>query len=86
MDKTLYQLIVNKEHHAYRTGVCRALAPEFSAEGLDPKERMTRRFEILTALEQPVILPGEQICFLRTVAKIPDCFTEAEWADIKQKY
>ena len=86
MDKTLYQLIVNKEHHAYRTGVCRALAPEFSAEGLDPKERMTRRFEILTTLEQPVILPGERICFLRTVAKIPDCFTEEEWADIRQKY
>ena len=86
MDKALYQLIVNKEHHAYRTVVCPELAEGFAAEGLDPKERMTRRFELLTSLEQPVILPGEQICFLRTVAKIPDCFTEGEWAEIKQKH
>ncbi len=86
MDQTLYRFIVEKKHHAYRTGVCEELAPQFSEAGLDPKERMARRFEMLTALEQPVILPGEQICFMRTVAKIPECFTEAEWAQIKQKH
>jgi formate C-acetyltransferase len=86
MDRSLYQFIVDKKHHAYRTGVCRELAPEFSQQGLSPKERMTRRFEILTALETPVILPGEQICFLRTVPKIPDCFTPEEWAQIKDQH
>jgi formate C-acetyltransferase len=86
MDQALYRFIVEKKHHIYRTGVCEELAPLFSAEKLDPKERMIRRFEKLTALEQPVILPGEQICFLRTVPKIPECFTEAEWTEIKKEH
>jgi len=86
MDQALYRFIVDKKHHVYRTGVCEELAPQFSGDKLDPKERMIRRFEKLTALEQPVILPGEQICFLRTVSKIPECFTEAEWTEIKKKH
>ena len=51
------------------------MAREFSALALDPQERMTRRFERLCALETPVILPGEQITFLRTVKFVPDIFT-----------
>lgn len=86
MNQELYRFIVDKKHHVYRTQVCEELAPQFSCENLDPKERMTRRFEMLTKLEQPVILPGEQICFLRTVPKIPECFTEAEWTEIKEKH
>ena len=54
MDQALYRFIVDKKHHIYRTGVCEELAIRFSEEKLDPKERMTRRFEKLTALEQPV--------------------------------
>ncbi|MBE6926015.1 MAG: pyruvate formate-lyase [Ruminococcaceae bacterium] len=86
MDQALYRFIVDKKHHAYRTGVCAELAPQFSEEKLDPKERMIRRFEMLTSLEQPVILPSEQICFLRTVPKIPECFTEAEWVEMKKTH
>ena len=86
MDQALYRFIVDKKHHTFRTGVCEELAPQFASAALDPKERMARRFEKLTALEQPVILTGEQICFMRTVAKIPECFTEAEWAQIKEKH
>ena len=37
-------------------------------------------------METPVILPGEQICFVRTVSNITDCFTEAEWDDIKKDH
>ena len=47
---------------------------------------MTRRFELMAKLETPVILENEKICFLRTVKKIPDCFTEGEWAEIRGKH
>ena len=62
------------------------MAREFSALALDPLERMTRRFERLCALETPVILPGEQITFLRTVKFVPDIFTPEEWADIRSRH
>lgn len=45
---------------------------------------MTRRFELLSGLETPIFLPEEKICFMRTVTKIPDCFTEDEWEDIRK--
>ena len=47
---------------------------------------MTRRFELLTSLETPVLLPDERICFMRTVKVIPDVFTEDEWQEIKSKH
>ena len=88
MSKTLLNYIVKKEHHKYRKDhpELAALAQEFSAAGLCPKERMTRRFELLSKLEMPVFLPDEKICFLRTVKEIPDCFTADEWAQIKEKH
>lgn len=88
MDKKLYEYIVSKKHHAYRKDhpEIANTAEKFSSEGLSPKERMTRRFEMLCALEEPVIFEGERICFVRTVKEIPDCFTEAEWAEIKKKH
>ena len=84
----LYQFVLDKKHHAYRKDYPQYdnLAQEFHALGLSPIERMTRRFELLSKLETPVLLDGEKICFLRTVKKIPDCFTEEEWADIKAKH
>ena len=88
MSNTLYQYIVEKKHHAFRRDLPQLdrLAEEFSAEGLSPIERMTRRFELLTSLEIPVLLPDEQICMMRTVPKIPDCFTAEEWADIRSNH
>ena len=85
MNRKLYDFIINKEHHKFRREVA-SLAESYAAEGLSPVERMTRRFEYLCSLETPVILEGEQIVFIRTTANIPDCFTEAEWADIKSKH
>jgi pyruvate-formate lyase len=88
MSATLRQFIVEKEHHKYRKDIeeYANLADEFCSLGLNPKERMTRRFELLTSLENPVLLPDEKICFLRTVKKIPDCFTESEWKEIKENH
>ena len=88
MSKTLLNYIVNREHHKYRKDhpELNDLAEEFSRAGLCPKERMTRRFELLSKLEVPVLLPEEKICFLRTVKVIPDCFTKQEWDEIKSKH
>ena len=82
----LLHYIIAKKHHQFRKTVDWNLAEEYSAKGLTPTERMTDRFERLAAAETPVILPNEKICFMRTVANIPDCFTEQEWAEIKSKY
>ena len=86
MSKELLNYIVNREHHKYRRDFDVDLASQFKAEGLSPKERMTRRFEILSREETPVFLPDEKICFVRTIKNIPDCFTEDEWAEFKEKY
>lgn len=88
MSKSLFNYIVNKEHHQYRKEYPEYanLAEEYSRLKLSPKERMTRRFELLTQLETPVLLPDERICFLRTVKNIPDCFTQGEWEEIKKNH
>ena len=59
------------------------LAQEYAVLRLSPTERMARRFETLCALEEPVILPFEQICFLRTIKSVPDIFTPQEWEEIR---
>lgn len=88
MYKQLYDFIVSKKHHRFRRDHQQYddLAKSFAIEQLTPIERMTRRFELFSELETPVILAGERICFLRTVKAIPDCFTEDEWKDLKERY
>lgn len=88
MSKTLLKYILNREHYQYRKEYpeYESLSEEFSKLGLDPKERMTRRFELLSKLEITILLPDEKICFMRTVKQIPDCFTEKEWEEIKSKH
>ena len=88
MDKSLYNFIQSKEHHKYRRDFpeYENIAEEYKKEKLSPKERMTRRFELLSGIETPVLLEGEKICFLRTVKKIPDCFTADEWTEIKSRH
>ncbi len=88
MGKELKEYIISKKHHQFRRDFpeYQNLAQEYHRLGLSPKEHMTRRFELLSGLETPVLLPDEKICFMRTVKQIPDCFTEEEWAEIKQKH
>lgn len=88
MSQLLKEYIINKKHHVFRKDFpeIENLSEEFKKSNLCPKERMTRRFELLTALETPVFLPDEKICFLRTVKKIPDCFTQEEWKAIREKH
>lgn len=88
MNKDLYNFVVEKKHHRYRQDFpeYENLAETYAEAGLEPKERMTRRFELLSGLEKPILLEGEKICFLRTVRKIPDCFMETEWQEIKKTH
>lgn len=86
MSEMLKDYIINKKHHAFRQNLNLEYAKEFKEKKLSPKERMSERFERLTRLEKPVILPGEKICFMRTVKKIPDIFTEDEWDEIRSKH
>ena len=81
----LKEYIEAGHHKAHRREVCfEGFAASLS--GLEPRERMTRRFEMLCGLEEPVLLPGEQIVFLRTVTTVPDCFTPAEWEAIRKTH
>ena len=82
----LYNFIVSKKHHQYRHTVDWDLAEEYAKKGLSPVERMTDRFMRVCEEEKAVILEGEQIVFLRTVANLPDVFTEAEWKEIKANH
>ena len=86
MNQQLYNtIVIDRSHRAWRKETA-PVAEAYAAEGLEAKERMTKRFELLCQQEQPRFLPGEQIAFLRTTANIPDCFTEEEWADIRSKH
>ena len=83
----LRDYIVSKKHREQRKKLpddlfCR----EFSQLKLSPEERMTRRFEYMTSHETPIIMPGELITFSRTLANLPDCFTAAEWDEIRKKH
>lgn len=82
----LLQYILEKRHHRYRHPTGFAPAEEYAAAGLSPRERMTDRFCRLCAAQTPVLLPDEQICFLRTTTELPDIFTDAEWAQIKKEH
>ncbi|MBR4910986.1 MAG: pyruvate formate-lyase [Clostridia bacterium] len=82
----LYRTIVNKEHHKYRHKVEWDLANEYAKKWLSPAERMADRFERVCREETPVILPCEKIVFMRTVANLPEIFTESEWKEIKSRH
>lgn len=87
MNKSLYNYyIIDRKHHALRRECDERFADGFAARGLSPAERMTERFERLSAMEKPYINPDEKIVLIRTVKNIPDCFTEDEWAEIKSKH
>ena len=86
MNNNLYHYILDKKHHKYRRYVNWDLATEYSANKLSPIERMADRFERLCNAETAVILDSEQIVFLRTVANLPQIFTQEEWDEIKEKH
>jgi len=86
MNEYLYQqIVIEKAHRVYRKTVGE-IAEEYKKQSLAPAERMTRRFEWLCQQEEPVLLPGEKISFLRTVRNLPDVFTQDEWEKIRKEH
>ena len=81
MTDRLYNFVLHKEHHKYRTHA--DISIDHSAS---PIERMTDRFEQMCALQTPVILPDEQIVLIRTTENLPEIMTEQEWAEIKKTH
>ena len=81
MDQKLYDFIVTKQHHTFRRTLGISLAEEYRARNLSPAERMAERFALLCHEERAVILEGEQIVMLRTVADLPEIFCEDEWPE-----
>ena len=81
MDQQLFQYyIIERSHRAYRRPFApAALAEEYAARGLSPRERMADRFARAASQEVPHIAPGERIVFLRTVTDLPDVLTAGEW-------
>ena len=86
MNNELYNIIVIERSHRAERKMAAAMAETFASEGLEPKARMTKRFELLCQQERPRFLPGERIAFLRTTKNIPDCFTEEEWEAIRREH
>lgn len=86
MDRSLYNYIFNKEHHAFRRPFGRELAEDYAARGLSPEERMADRLKLVAAMEEPRILKGEQIVFLRTVTDVPHIFTPQEWEELQSRW
>ncbi len=82
--KEIYDFITQKKHLKYRRCLDINLAEEFCGQNLCAKERVTRRFELMCREELPVILPGEKICFTRTVGNLPDVYTKAERDEMKR--
>lgn len=78
-----YEYVLQKKHRAFRKEVTEDFAAEFSAGKLPLAERIVRRFERLAAAEEPHILPGEQIVFLRTTGKAGDVMTQEEWEEYR---
>ena len=78
-----FEYVLQKKHRAFRKEVTEDFAAEFSAGKLPLAERIVRRFERLAAAEEPHILPGEQIVFLRTTGKAGDVMTEEEWEEYR---
>lgn len=87
MNKTLYQYyVIDRTHRKLRKKWDENLGESYKALGLDPEERMVRRFEAACGREVPHIHEKEKIVLVRTVANLPDVLTEDEWKEIKKDH
>lgn len=68
------------EHDPYE------LSRTFAAEGVSDLDRADRRLRYVLEQEKPVLFPGERIAFTRTVATIPELFTEEEMAELQKNH
>lgn len=85
-NQPLYNQALSGAHHGYRKPFDAAGAPAFTNPAVEPALRMAMRLEAVFAQEEPVILPGQRIVFLRTVTKVPGIFSQEEWRDIQSRH
>lgn len=83
--ESLREIILSRKHKIYRSQIDE-LSLEFKQQNLSDIERVVRRFELICSKETPVILPQQQIVFMRTIANLPDCFTADEWEEIRRTH
>ena len=76
MNKSLYQYFVIDKKQINRRIIAKEVCEEYASLKLSEKERMTRRFEYLMSLEEPLILDGQKIPFIRYVKNTPEIYTE----------
>lgn len=86
----LKEYVLQKKHHEFRQNIGDEVLNDFTsslaARGLSDIERSQERLAWVLKKEIPVILPGEQIVFMRTVPRIPEIFTPEEWENIKKDH
>ena len=84
MNKELFSYFIENKKHISRRIEAKQIAEEYKDLNLSEKERMTRRFEYLMNLEEPFVLPQQNIPFVRFVKNTPEIYTDDEWNDIKK--
>lgn len=86
----LREYVVNKQHHAFRQEIdekeIAMLTSYFAVQGFSDMERAKQRLSWVLKHELPVILPKERIVFTRTVQRLPELFTEAEWKVLRANH
>lgn len=86
MNKELFQYYIIDKKQKNRRIKVDELCFEYASLKLSEEERMTRRFETLIDKEEPFILEGERIPFVRTVENIPEIYTQEEWDQLKKEH
>ena len=80
--------VVRKEHHKFRQEEKDPYryAADYAEKGLGDLERSGCRLRDVLSEEVPVVMPDESIAFMRTVAALPEIFTEEEFSAIKKEH
>jgi formate C-acetyltransferase len=82
----LYRQLKDRSYRAFRRPFDVSRAAVFTDPSLPPVTRMALRMRELFRQEEPVILEGQRIVFLRTVTGVPDIFSEKEWQEIRASH
>ena len=75
----LRQAVARGEHKRFRTAPIPAAEAICDREGLDWPRRAARITQLMCESEKPVILPGENIAFTRTVPRTPGYYFAGDW-------
>jgi pyruvate-formate lyase len=82
--------IIDKVHHAFRQPTDQeeldGISRYFCDEQIPDIIRAQRRLSWVLQKEVPVIFPEEKIVFTKTVQKIPELFSQAEWEKIRETH